>query len=219
MNYWRSLIVLAGLLALAATPAMARVYGNPVSPVKDGEFAVGLSLAGIDRSFEIEGTDTDVFDIDRITARAVLGLSDETALEFFAGTLDIDSLTGTEFGAGYRLNTGPLMEGIESGFMISLLLGTVSDDAQDGNFTQIDAAFGGAYPVGDTGSAAYVNAVVSKVRGTLDAGGTTVDVEDETFLGVAGGFEFATPNGSLHAGGEIHLIFETGFAVYFLLAF
>ena len=122
---------------------MARVYGSPVSPVKDGEFAIGLSLAGVDRAFEVEGTSTDTADVDRITARAVLGLSDDTALEIYAGTLDFDSLTGIEFGAGYRLNTGTLMEGIESGFMTSILLGNVSDNDLDGSFTQIDAAFGG----------------------------------------------------------------------------
>lgn len=218
MLNWKHWIVTTALLSLSAGSALAGTFGNPASPLEEGRFGIGVGLASTDRSYEFDNSDTDTADVDRTTVLGAYGMSGNTALEFYLGTLEIDSLTGTEFGAGFRMNTGRMGE-LESGFMARVLAATLSDDPVDGTVFHIEAAFGVGYPIEEVGNV-YGAGVVSKVTGTLNVdGGDDIPVEEDGFLGGVVGFEFAPKNLGLQAGVEVHLLNENGFGVYFLKSF
>lgn len=218
MSMWKRWIVTTALLALSATPALAGVYGNPAAPVKQGRFGIGLALASMDRTYEYDNSDSETEDVDRITFIGAYGMGDGAAIEFYLGKLEIDALTGTEIGAGFRMNTGRMGE-LESGFMARVLAANVEDDPVEGTVFHIEGAFGVGYPIQDVGSV-YGAGVVSKAAGTLRADGADdVSVEEDSFLGGVIGFEFAPKNMGLQAGVELHLLNENGFGVYFLKSF
>ncbi len=217
MLKWKRWIVMTALLALSATPALASVFGNPAAPVKEGRLGIGLALSSTDRTYEYENSNSDSADVDRITFLGAYGLNENSAVEVYLGRLEIDALTGTEFGAGFRMNTGRMGE-LETGLMARVLAANVQDDPIDGTVFHIEGGFGVAYPIGGVG-AVYGAGVVSKVAGTLSAGGEEISIEEDGFLGGVVGFEFAPKSMGLQAGVELHLLYETGFGVYFLKSF
>lgn len=218
MLNWKRWLVTTAWLALSATPALASVYGNPTTPMEEGRFGLGLALSGTDRTYEFDNSDTDTADVDRITFIGAYGMNGNAALEFYLGTLEIDSLTGTELGAGFRMNTGRMGE-LASGFMARVLAANLSDDPVDATVFHIEGAFGVGYPIENVGTV-YGAGVVSKAAGTLSADGADdVPIEEDSFLGGVVGFEFAPRNMGLQAGVELHLLNENGFGVYFLKSF
>jgi hypothetical protein len=218
MLKWKRWIVTTALLSLGATPTLASVFGNPATPVGEGRFGIGVALSSTDRSYEYDNSETDTADVDRITFLGAYGLSSSAAVEFYLGRLEIDKLTGTEFGAGYRMNTGRMGK-LESGFMARVLAANLSDDPVDATVLHIEGAFGVGYPIENVGSV-YGAGVVSKATGTLSADGSDdIPIEEDSFLGGVIGFEFAPKNMGLQAGVELHLLNENGFGVYFLKSF
>ena len=86
-----------------------------------------------------------------------------------------------------------------------------------GSYTEYQAAFGGSVAL-EKNLNVYGAGIFDNFDGTISASGFKIATSSKNPLGAYGGADFAISS-DFKIGGEYHLIFEQGWAVYGLLRF
>ena len=211
----KSVAVFAVVAAMVfwSKPANATLYGPPVPDIKEGAFAVGVALSDISRDIRGSGGEVGSNDYSRETLFGDYGFSEKSLLRLELGTADFGRFRGTEIAVGYHREVGePSTVGendlpLRKGVFVSLRTATLSVGGADADFFQIDLGAGGQLGLNDTFSI-YFSGVFSRLEGSAGA-----DFEGDSSIGlIAGGL--ATLDPTIQLGGEVHLFFESGFALF-----
>ncbi len=217
------LAVIAVASLFISDSAWAVVYKNFAHGFSQGEFFVGLSVEAMSRDFEDEAGGEAELDIDRNTLNVGIGVGQSGLIGLHAGAVDIGSddpnvnqSDGGEFGVSYTHNLDPNSEGpVQLGFQLSLRTGTVDEEFTETDFTQVDLGFGGALKLNEQLSF-YFGGVFSSVDATIELTVqpfSAFDIEASDNIGGFGGIEFRASEQFL-LGAEIHLLHESGIAIY-----
>jgi hypothetical protein len=218
VRFSSTLVLLAAGILWSAT-AQAVFYGSPVPDLKEGELAVGVAASDFSRKIRVDRAGTGSEDYSRETVLADYGLSGDGMLRVELSTVDLGALRGTELAAGYRRRFGTTSrvgdEGmpLHKGYFASVRTASLSEGGSDADFIQIDLGAGAALVVSEAVSL-YAGGVFSRLDGTI----ANSDFEGDSSLGLFGGGQIALEEAML-VGGEIHLLMESGFALFFRFRF
>ncbi|MCH7478556.1 MAG: hypothetical protein IIA14_10715 [SAR324 cluster bacterium] len=221
----KSLAVFAVVAAMMlwSRPANATFYGSALPGMKEGAFAVGAALSDISRDFRSNTGIVSSDDYSRETLLGDYGLSEKSLLRLELGTADFGRFRGTEFALGYRREVGePSKFGekefsLRKGVFVSFRTATLSAGVAEADFTQIDVGAGGQLEMNDILSI-YMSGVFSRLEGSFSVilpslPSLEVEFEGDSSIGLIGGF-LADLDPTIQLGGELHFIFESGFALF-----
>lgn len=228
------------VMGLGGQVAQARLLGNPVPYFTKDSMDVGLGLSTVEKDYRVTepkvcagkfcvggGTATGSDSASNTTFFLDYGISDKGTLRGEVGTssFGVSSATGTEIGVNYRqsFSTRKLASGktLTLGGLAGVEFGTISGDnfgaSFSGSYTEFQVAFGASIAI-DKGLNVYGAGIVDIFDGSMSASGMTFKFSSANPIGVYGGADFAvTPE--FRIGGEYHLIFEQGWAIYGLYKF
>jgi hypothetical protein len=228
------------VVGLGGQEAEARLLGNPVPYFAQGSLDAGLGISTVEKDYSVTtprvcagpfcvggGTATGSGSASNLTLFLDYGISDKGMLRGEVGTssFGVSSATGTEIGVNYRqsFSTRKLSSGkaLTLGGLVGAEFGTISGDnfgaSLSGSYTEFQIAFGGSIAV-DKAVNVYGAGIVDIFDGSMSASGVKFKFSSANPLGVYGGADFAvTPE--FRIGGEYHLIFEQGWAIYGLYKF
>lgn len=212
---------LIGILAalLWSAPAYAVFYGPPVPDLKEGELAVGVAVTDINRKIRVDGGGTDNVDNSRETLLGDYGLSNASMLRLELSTVDLDELRGNEVAVGYRRRVGAVGRmgkehmPLHKGVFASLRSASLSEGGTDADFLQLDVGAGAQLIVNRTVSI-YAGGVFSLLDGTIENRG----FEGDSNVGLFGGAGFNLEE-NMRLGGELHMLMDSGFALFFRFVF
>jgi hypothetical protein len=232
-----SMLFLA-VVGLGGQVAQARMLGNPVPYVTQGQMDAGLGLSTVERNYKVTVPCRGPFCIGSVTATGAdtasnttlfldYGIGQKGAIrgEVGTSTFGAGSASGTEFGVNYRqsfssknLSSGkPLTWGGLAGFETGTISSSNFGASFSGSYTEFQVAFGGSVAI-DKALNVYGAGVFDSFDASLSASGTKFKFSSSDDIGVYGGADFAvTPE--FRIGGEYHLIFEQGWAIYGLYKF
>jgi len=140
-------------------------------------------------------------------------------------SLGVASATGTELGVNYRQNFGTrtLSSGkvMTLGGLVGFESGSWSGDnfgaSLSGSYTEYQVAFGGSVAL-EKNLNVYAAGIFDNFAGTISVSGFKIATSSKNPLGAYGGADFSI-SPDFKIGGEYHLIFEQGWAVYGLFKF
>jgi hypothetical protein len=237
--------VMAGLLTLVMVGlggqvAQARLLGNPVPYFTKDSMDVGLGLSTVSKNYKVTvpqvcagtfcvgggtatGSDTD----SHTTVFLDYGISDKGVIrgELGSASFGAGSASGTEIGINYRQSFGSkaLTGGktLTWGGLAGVESGSISGDnfgsSLTGSYTEYQVAFGASIAINKMLNA-YGAGVFDNFDGSMSGNGYKFKFSSADPIGVYGGADYAvTPE--FRVGGEYHLIFEQGWAIYGLYKF
>ena len=200
-------------MVLWGRSADATFYGPPAPDIKEGGFAVGAALSDVSRDIRGSTGKVGSNDYSRETLFGDYGLSDKSLLRLELGTANFGQFRGTEIALGYHREIGePSKIGendlpLRKAFFVSFRTATLSAGVSETDFIQIDVGAGGQLEVNDTLSI-YFSGVLSRLKGSSGA-----DFEGDSSIGLFAGL-LANLDPTIQVGGELHFIFESGFALF-----
>lgn len=200
-------------------PCAAVWYGSPVPVLQEGELAVGVVVSDFNRKIRGSAGGKGGSDSSRETIFGDYALSPVSAARLELSTVDLGNFRGTEFALGYRRRVGesrtigPDDLPVYKGVFGSVRTASLSRDGENADFIQIDLGAGLVVLFSEEVSV-YGGGVLSLLDGT--AAGR--DFEGDSTIGLFGGGEFALDK-EMRLGGELHLLMESGFALFFRYLF
>lgn len=228
--------------------AQARMLGNPVTDTVKGGMDAGIGLSSVSKDYEVKvpvprvclpppfsttctgggtakGSETD--SVGYTTIFLDYGISEKGVLrgEVSQVSFGVGSASGTEFGVNYRQNfsTRTLASGkvMKLGGLVGYETGSFSGDnfgvTLSGSYTEYQAAFGGSIAL-EKNLNVYAAGIFDNYAGSISGSGFKITSSSKNPLGAYGGADFSFSS-DFRIGGEYHLIFEQGWAVYGLLKF
>ncbi len=233
------LAIVAGLM-LAGLPGAvsARTFGNPVPAETPGQAVVGAELATMNRDFQVKvggcvvlgfscsGSATGNASWNNLTGLVAYALSNGGVVQGEVGTVSYgggkgsSSVNGTEFGATYRQRLGSQSEFSGKPLLLGALGGVQLGSGSDFSYTEFQAAGGASVTVSPL-LRAYAALVFDHIDGNYSSGfavssfgnGASLSFTSNSDLGLYGGADYkASPQ--LTLGGEVHLVIESGIALY-----
>jgi hypothetical protein len=202
------------------------MLGDPVTDLRPGGMEAGLGLAGVSKEVNAKvggvsssGTahwdNTTLFFDYGVNAKSML------RVELSQVNTGIADTNGTEYGANYRFNLGSRQESprpVTFGGLVGLYTGNISGSSYSGSYTEVEAA-GGASLVVKPGLNAFFAAAFDSLQGTVTSDTLPkITFESKNPVGGYGGMEYLVAP-DIRIGGELHIIFDTGWALYGLFRF
>lgn len=230
------------LTVMTEQGAQARLLGNPVTDLGAGKMEIGLGLSNVEKEFDTKvpvatlcgfalcygtakasGSDN----VNHTTIFFDYGVSDKGMLraEVSQAKYGVGSSSGTELGVNYRhiFSTRTLASGkvMTLGGLAGFESGSISGDnfgaSYSGSYTEFQVAFGGSVGL-QKGLNVYFAGVYDEFDGSISNSGNKITFTSKDPLGGYGGVDYAI-TADIKVGGEYHLIFEQGWAVYGTLRF
>ena len=224
-----------------SVPAFAFFYGSPVRTVEDGKMAGGFYYGQTARVITVDSkyfNATTVFIYTEKMLFGNYGIGKAGMVQLIYGQTDItytgaSSAAGTQYGANYRHQLDvPLELGgreVLHGGFASYRTGSYSQTMYKGSYNAIEFGYGGDMEVADK-VVVYAAGLYSQLTGTIESTYTTTAWSGATLttttktettkfkstnnIGVYGGGVYKLDK-NISFGGEYHLIFEAGYALFF----
>lgn len=223
-------LMLAVVAGIGVRRVQARMFGNPAYDLGAGNLDAGLGLSNVAKEFSakiplangttVTGTETD--SVSHTTLFLDYGVGPKGVLrgELAQVKFGIGGSSGTEFGGSYRqsFSTRTLQSGkvLTWGGLVGFWTGNISGSnfgfTESGSYTDFAVAGGGSIAI-QKGFNAYFAAVLDQVDGTISGSGFKYTFTSNDPVGAYGGVDFVL-SPEIKIGGEYHLIFEQGWAIY-----
>jgi hypothetical protein len=240
--FLKILLGCALLVPAAAKSVEARLLGDPATDLPAGGMEVGLSLSTVTKEFDLKepvfrpcgpatcSTTASSTETDAVSHTTVFFDYGATAKDMIRGEVSqadygVGSANGTEVGVNYRhtfttrtLASGKVMTlaGL-AGYETGTLSGDNFGASYSGTYAEYQVAFGGSIAL-QKGLNAYFAGIVDNLTGSISNSGNQISFMSHNPVGGYGGADFlVTPDFMI--GGEFHVIFEQGFALYGTLRF
>jgi len=130
---WMGGIISITAMLLFTSPAHAIILGNPAPNFKAGDIGVGVALDDIRETLFLD-----------------IGISEPGTLQVLVGNFEVNQVEGSEFGVGYRHDTGASFNLFEQDFkmggLASFRRGTIEIEgtSEEFAFSQLYIGFGAA---------------------------------------------------------------------------
>jgi hypothetical protein len=223
-------VILALVLSILALPAFARNFGDPVPSTEAGKISIQGEYFSMDRDYKFDFGTIGPFKISGTGAANFSGIGAEVGYGLGNGGLIQGQLastnlggvsgsagqSGTDFGVNYRQAFGDKKDVSGKPVTLGFLAGFQTGSSSNLSWTEFQVAVGGSM-VATPELNVYAAGIYDSWAGKFKAGsvGTgTATIDSNSNIGVYAGAEYRQKDSKLSFGGEYHLLFESGIALY-----